>query len=457
MHREETKVEKAVAERRLFTNGQLRRLIIPLVIEQTLAVTVGMADVIMVSSVGEAAVSGVSLVDMINMLIINVFAALATGGAVVAAQLIGAQERDRACHSAKQLLVVVSVISLAVMGLSLAFRAPLLRLLFGEIAPDVMQNAMIYFLLSALSYPFLAVYNASAALFRAQGNSRVSMQVAIVFNLMNVGGNAVFIYGFGMGAAGAALSSLIARAAGAVIMTTLLRRPENLVTIGGKGSFRPDPGMIGRILNIGVPNGLENSMFQLGRILVVGIIAAFGTTQIAANAVANNFDSLGCLPGQALSLAIITVVGQCIGARDYEQARYYARKLMKIAYIIMIALNIVILATLPLTLRLYNLSPETMRLATILIFIHDGCAMLLWPASFTLPNVLRAANDVRFAMAVSIFSMWVFRCLFGYVLGSRFGLGAIGVWVAMVMDWIFRASVFVWRYWSGRWTRHKIE
>lgn len=450
-------MEQTVAGHRLFTNGGLRRLIIPLVIEQVLAVTVGMTDVIMVSSVGEAAVSGVSLVDMINMLIINIFAALATGGAVVSAQLIGAQERERACHSAKQLLVVIGVISLAIMGLSLAFRAPLLRLLFGEIAPDVMQNAMVYFLLSALSYPFLAGYNASAALFRAQGNSRISMQVAAVFNLMNIVGNAVFIYGVGMGAAGAALSSLIARAAGAVIMTILLRHPENLVTIGGTGGFRPDPVMIGRILNIGVPNGLENSMFQLGRVLVVGIIATFGTTQIAANAVANNFDSLGCLPGQALSLAIITVVGQCIGAQDYEQARYYARKLLKIAYVIMIVLNIIILTTLPLTLRLYNLSPETMRLATVLIFIHDGSAMLLWPAAFTLPNVLRAANDVRFAMAVSIFSMWVFRCVFGYILGSQLGYGAIGVWMAMVMDWIFRASVFVWRYRSGQWTRFKIE
>lgn len=449
-------MEQVAAPRRMFSGTDLRRLIVPLVIEQVLAVTVGMADVIMVSSVGEAAVSGVSLVDMVNVLIINVFAALATGGAVVSAQLIGAKERERACHSAKQLLLIVSVISAVVMALCLLFRTPLLRLLFGQIDPDVMRNARIYFLLSALSYPFLAVYNASAALFRAQGNSRISMQVSIVINVLNIGGNALFIYGMTMGAAGAALSSLISRALGAVIMTALLRRPGNLVSIGRGGSFRPDGAMIGRILNIGIPNGLENSMFQLGKILVVGIIAAFGTTQIAANAVANNFDALGCLPGQALSLAIITVVGQCVGAQDYEQARYYAKKLMKLAYLIMAALNIVILASLPLTLRAYNLSPDTMKLAMILIFIHDGSAILLWPAAFTLPNVLRAANDVRFAMAVSIFSMWVFRCVFGFILGSWLGWGAIGVWVAMIMDWIFRASLFVWRYLSGRWTWHKI-
>ncbi len=449
-------MEQVAAPRRMFSGTDLRRLIVPLVIEQVLAVTVGMADVIMVSSVGEAAVSGVSLVDMVNVLIINVFAALATGGAVVSAQLIGAKERERACHSAKQLLLIVSVISAVVMALCLLFRTPLLRLLFGQIDPDVMRNARVYFLLSALSYPFLAVYNASAALFRAQGNSRISMQVSIVINVLNIGGNALFIYGMAMGAAGAALSSLISRALGAVIMTALLRRPGNLVSIGRGGSFRPDGAMIGRILNIGIPNGLENSMFQLGKILVVGIIAAFGTTQIAANAVANNFDALGCLPGQALSLAIITVVGQCVGAQDYEQARYYAKKLMKLAYLIMAALNIVILASLPLTLRAYNLSPDTMKLAMILIFIHDGSAILLWPAAFTLPNVLRAANDVRFAMAVSIFSMWVFRCVFGFILGSWLGWGAIGVWVAMIMDWIFRASLFVWRYLSGRWTRHKI-
>lgn len=444
-------MDETIAKPRIFSNHDLRRLVIPLVIEQTLAVTVGIADVLMVSSVGEAAVSGVSLVDMINVLIINIFAALATGGAVVSAQFIGAKQPERACHSAKQLLLITSILSLVFMGVSLAFREPILRVLFGQLEEDFMRNALVYFLFSALSYPLLAVYNAGAALFRAQGNSKISMQVAIVVNLMNIGGNAILIYGFKLGTAGAALSSLFSRGVGAVVIIALLYSRKNLVSLGKEGSFLPDWGMIGRILNIGVPSGLENSMFHLGKILVVGVIAAFGTTQIAANAVANNFDALGCLPGQAMSLAIITVIGQCVGAQDFGQVRYYTRKLMKVAYGSMIVLNVLIIVTLPITLRAYQLSPETMRLAMILIIIHDGVAMLIWPLSFTLPNVLRAANDVRFAMVVSIFSMWVFRCGLGYVLGARFGYGAIGVWIAMLVDWIFRAAFFFWRYKSGRW------
>ena len=448
-------MEELGGKRLLFSNAELKRLIVPLVMEQILAVTVGMADVIMVSSVGEAAVSGVSLVDMVNQLLINVFAALATGGAVVSAQFLGARDRDRACQSAGQLLFVVTVISVAVMGLSLMFRAPLLRLLYGGVEPAVMENALVYFKLSALSYPFLALYNAGAALFRAQGNSRISMLVALVVNIINIGGNGLFIYGMGMGAAGAATSSLIARIVAAVVIFWLLRRPGQAISLPRGRRFRVDLGLVGRILNIGVPNGIENSMFQLGRVLVVSIIAAFGTVQTTANAVANNFDALGSLPGQAISLAIITVVGQCVGANDYAQAKYYAKKLLKIAYVIMIAFNAVILLTLPLTLKAYNLSPETMKLSIILICIHDGFAMLIWPLSFSLPNVLRASNDVRFAMTVSIFSMWVFRCVFGYVFGAYFGLGAIGVWIAMILDWAFRAALFSWRFASGRWMKYK--
>lgn len=448
-------MEDIIEKQKLFSNQDLKRLIIPLVFEQILAVTVGMADVIMVSAVGEAAVSGVSLVDMINQLIINVLAALATGGAVVSAQMLGAREPERACQSAKQLFFVVTLISCVIMALMLAFRAPLLRVLFGDIDAEVMQNALTYFLLSAVSYPFLAIYSSGAALFRAQGNSRVSMQVALIVNMINIGGNALFIFGMHMGAAGAATSSLIARVVAAGVIVLLLYRPENVVSLSRGGKFRIDGGIIGRILSIGIPNGIENSMFQLGRVLVVSIIAAFGTTQIAANAVANNLDALGSLPGQALSLAMITVIGQCVGANDYVQAKFYAKKLMKIAYSIMILFNALILATLPLTLRAYNLSEETMRLSVILIVIHNGCAMLIWPASFTLPNVLRAANDARYAMAVSIFSMWVFRCVFGYVLGAKYGMGAIGVWIAMIMDWVFRSALFIRRFQSGKWTRSR--
>lgn len=426
----------------------------PLIIEQVLSLTIGLADTIMVSSVGEAAVSGVSLVDMLNVLIFNIFAALSTGGAVVVAQLLGARERERACSAAKQLLTVVTVISLLITGLVLLFRAPLLHLLFGSIEDDVMRSSVRYLTISAISFPALALYNAGAALFRAQGNSRVSMMIAGLINLVNIGGNALLIFGFHLGVTGAAAASAFARLVAAAAILLLLRAPEHEVSLARGGSFRPDGGLIRRILQIGVPNGLENSLFQLGRVLVVSIIALFGTTQIAANAVANNLDAIGVLPGQAINLAMITVVGQCIGAGDAAQARRMVKKLMRLTYQVSGAVCIVTILLCPLILRIYNLSPETLALAQLLVTIHNGSAILLWPASFTLTNALRAANDVRYPMICAIASMMIVRLATGYVLAVQFGLGALGIWIAMVCDWLCRSICFVTRFHGDKWLKN---
>ena len=433
-----------------FSKQDLKKLIIPLVIEQMLVIMVGTADTIMVSAAGEAAVSGVSLVDMISVLLINIFAALATGGAVVASQLLGARDRGKACKSASQLLLITAAISIVIMIFSILFREQLLRLLFGGISDDVMENAMTYFWITALSFPFLALYNACAALFRSMGNSRVSMFTSFAINIINVAGNAILIYGFHMGVVGVAVPTLISRVIGAIILLILIAKPHNEIHVTLK-EFTPDLQMIRRILFIGIPSGFENSLFQMGRLLVVSIIAQFGTVQIAANAVASNLDSLGCIPGQAINLAMITVVGRCVGALDYDQAKYYAKKLLKIAYAATIIMNSAVLLSMPLILRIYNLSQETIQLAAILAIIHNGCAILLWPASFTLPNALRAANDVKFTMTVSIASMWIFRIIFSYILGIILGWGAIGVRISMIMDWICRLSFFIARFRSGKW------
>ena len=422
-------------------------------LEQVLSITVGLADTIMVSSVGEAAVSGVSLVDMLNVLIINIFSALATGGAVVVAQLLGARDRKRACDASRQLYLVVIAISLGMAVLVMLLRTPLLRLLFGSIEDDVMDSALTYLTVSVFSYPVLAVYNAGAALFRAQGNSRISMLIAGLINIINLIGNSVLIFVLDWGVAGAALSSVFSRGVAAVVITVLLLHPGHTVTLCTGTRFRPDFSLIRRILQIGVPNGLENSLFQLGRILVVSIIALFGTTQIAANAVANNLDAVAVIPGQAMSLAMITVIGQCIGAGDTAQARYMAKKLLKITYIINGACCLLTMAATPLVLRIYSLSPEALSLGMTLIFIHNGCAALIWPASFTLPNVLRAANDVRYPMICSVASMMLLRLASGYVLAVMFGLGAIGIWIAMVGDWLCRTICFALRFHGTRWLR----
>ena len=436
----------------LFSKKDLRKLIVPLVFEQALAITVGMADTMMVSSVGEAAVSGVSLVDMINLLIFSVLSALATGGAVVTSQNIGARKTEEACRSAKQLLYTVIAVSFVIAAAVILAKKPLLRLLFGSIENDVMENAIIYLLISAVSFPFLAVYNACAALFRSMGNAQITLKVSILINIINVVGNAVCIFGLHMGVAGVAVPSLISRAVGGIVLYILLKNPDNMVHFV-KEKFRIEWDVIKKILYIGIPSGIENGIFQLGRVLVVSIISGFGTVQIAANGVANNLDSMGCIVGQAVSLAMITVIGQCVGAQDEKQIRYYTKKLLLIAYTATAILNTIILLCLNPILSLYGLSAETTRLAYILVMIHDGCAIFMWPAGFVLPNMLRACNDVKFTMIVSIFSMFTFRIGFSYLIGVQMGMGAIGVWIAMVIDWVFRITLFVGRYLSGRWKK----
>ena len=450
----------------MFSKKDLQKLIIPLIIEQLLGISVGMFDTIMISSLGESAVSGVSLVDMLNVLMINIFAALATGGAVICAYELGKikklMEQDTsvkndfpgARSAAKQLLIVLLVASILVAGLALFFRVGLLRLCFGAIEDDVMANALTYFVISAISYPFIAIYNGLAALFRTMGNSKITMIASFFMNLLNICGNALFIYVFNWGVAGAAWSTTISRFLGMLLLFVIISNKNHEIYINLREKFRLDFHVMKKILGIGIPGSLENSVFQLGRILVISMIAGFGTAQVAANAVANNLDSLGCIPGQALGLAVVTVVGQCIGAGDYDSARQYEQKLLKFAYISMAVVNILILVSLPLSLKLDNLTKETLELAAILVILHDGFAMIFWPTAFVLPNALRAAQDVRFTMIVSIFSMIAFRIFFSWVIGVRFGMGIIGVWIAMIIDWVFRGGMFIWRIRSGRWLKH---
>lgn len=440
----------------MFSKKQLQKLIFPLIVEQVLAITVGMVDTMMISYAGESAISGVSLVDMINVLLINIFAAVATGGAVVVSQYLGHGNRKNACRAAEQLITVSVVISTGLMLVSLLFRGQILRLLFGAVEADVMENAMIYFLISAFSFPFLGVFNAGAATYRSMGNSRISMQVSAGMNVFNAIGNAILIFGFQMGTAGAALSTLAARVLGAVVMMILTMNRKNDVYVIFGNLFSWERDMVQRILHIAIPNGVENGLFQLGRVLVVSIISQFGTVQIAANAVANNLDSMGCIAGQAMNLAMITVVGQCMGAGEKDQAVWYTKKLWKFTYRITAIVNSIILLSLPFILNIYSLSPEARRFAFILVWIHDGCAILLWPTSFTMPNALRASGDVKFAMIVSVASMFIFRIGFSVILGIHLGLGAIGVWIAMVFDWLCRVSFYTWRFLSRKWLNFKV-
>jgi putative MATE family efflux protein len=433
----------------LFSQKDLLRLVGPLLIEQFLAVTVGMADTMMVSRCGEAAISGVSLVDMINNLIIVLFAALATGGAVVVSQYLGAKEQEKANASAGQLILLSAILGTVVAALCILFARPMISACYGSIDADVLDAGVLYLKITALSYPFLALYNAGAALFRSMGNSKISMQISFLMNVINIVGNAVCIFGLKMGVDGVAWPSVVSRVVAAFLILRRCYQKGNALTV--PKTTRLDARMTRRILGIGIPSAFENSLFEAGRILVVSMISTFGTVQIAANAVANNLDGMGVIPGKALSLAMITVVGRCVGAGDSEQAVYYTRKLSLWSYIAMGLSNGAILLFLHKLIGIYALSGETMVLSETLVRIHAGFAILLWTLSFVLPNALRAANDVKFTMLVSILSMAVWRLGFSYLLCVRMGWGAVGVWIAMVIDWMCRVTCFVIRFRSGVW------
>ncbi len=440
----------------MFTNKALRSLIIPLVIEQILVMLVGMVDTMMVSHAGEAAISGVALVDMIDYLIITIFSALAAGGAVVVSQYLGSKQTEEANISAGQLTLLSGLMSVLIMFVCLAFHRGILKLLFGKIEADVMQACVTYFVITAFSFPFLGIYNASAALFRSMGKTKVTMYVSALMNVINVAGNAIGIFVFKAGVAGVAVPTLISRAIAAVIMTFILFSKKHEVHLSFKTIFPLKKAAALRVLKIAVPNGLENGCFALGRVLVTGIVALFGTAQIAANGVANSIDQIAVIVVNAINLAMITVVGQCIGAEEIEQSKKYTKKLMKISYIATTVLGVGICFSLPLILRFYELSDEAYRYACILIVLHNILAILLHPTSFNLANSLRAAGDVRYTMVIGIGSMLIFRLGSGILFGVIMGLGVIGVWMAMGMDWLARSVAFTLRYKSGKWEKMNI-
>lgn len=439
----------------LFSRDALIRLIVPLIIEQLLLMTVGMADTVMVTTAGEATVSGVSLVDNINTLIIQIFSALSTGGAVVVAQYLGRQETHSAKTAAKQLLYAMTGISVVLMILALIFRQHILSLIFGQVEPAVMDSALVYFLLTAAAYPFMGIYNAGAALFRAMGNSKVSMINSFIINVINILVNAILIFGFGMGAAGAGIGTLVSRIAAAVIIMVMLRHPGLTVQVDNIFHFEFNGSMIRRILFIGIPTGMENGMFQAGKLMVLNLITTFGTSAVAANAIANSISGVINVPGSAMGLAIITVIGRCIGAGDTRQAVHYTKLLVGCSYLSMLIMGSALFFSADFLVTLFNLSPEAMAMASQVLKLCAIANMLFWPMAFTLPNSLRAAGDAVFTMVVSLTTMFVCRVALSYVFACSWGLGLglLGVWLAMFCDWIVRAVCFLWRYWRGSWKK----
>jgi putative MATE family efflux protein len=441
----------------MYTDKELIRLIIPLFGEQFLIVFVGITDTFMVAYAGEAAVSGVALVDTISYLVVVVFSALCTGGAVVASQYNGSGNKDRVALTSRLLLSSTFIIALLVMIITEFFGDGLLAAIFGDVEADVMKSASDYFRLIGYSFPPLAVYSAAAALFRSQGNSAVSLLASTVMNAINIAGNAYFIYVCKMGAAGSGLATLLARGASAAVLCVLLFKDGMLRYLTPHvATFEECRDILGKIFYIGIPSGLESGLFNFGKLLVQRLFASLGTIALAANAAAGSLSTIATLPGGALSIAMLPVVGKAIGAEKPQEARRLTKKLMRSAYILMFAANALVYLFLPQLTGLYSLSEETAGVVRELLLWHCLFATLFYPASFCTPAALRAAGDVGYTMTVSIVSMLVCRVVLSYIFVKVFSFGVLSIWMAIFIDWGVRALLFSLRMRGSAWYKHKL-
>ncbi len=440
----------------LFSNKSLKAMIVPLFLEQLLVMLVGMADTLVVSYAGEAAVSGVSLVNQFNTIFIYLFTALASGGAVVISQYIGRKANDDAGESASQLLSFSTIFSMLIAALVLIGNERMLRLMFGKVEDSVMRSCITYLRISAYSYPALAVYNSGAALFRSMGKTSVTMYLSVASNIINVIGNLIGVFVLHAGVAGVAYPSLLARAFSAAVITILCFQRKNEVFYCWKWVFRWNGDFMKQILKIAIPNGMENGVFQLVKVALSSIVALFGTYQIAANGVAQSIWSLAALAGVAMGPLFITVIGQCMGNGDIKAADDYFKKLTRITILLSSVWNLLIFLLTPLVMRFYALEPETKRLVILLVLIHNLFNAAAYPFSGALSNGLRAAGDVKFTMYVSVISTIAVRLLLSWFLGIVLQMGVIGIAIAMVCDWIIRAVIFFWRQKSGKWKTFRV-
>lgn len=444
-------MNEAAVGKRMFSDQDLYKLIVPLVIEQALAFFVGVADTMMVSYAGEAAMSGVSLVDMYTFLVSTLLAALGTGGAVVVSQYIGHRDQKQANESAGQLMLIAAVGSTLLMIFSLVLRVQIINLFYPNIEADVRAAAVRYIFITAFSYPFLGLYNASAALFRSMKKTTHTMIVSIIMNIINVVGNAIGIFILHAGVDGVAVPTLLSRMAACFLMTGMLFMKGQQIRVSFSSIFRVDKEHVRRVLHIAIPNSIENGLFALGRILVTSIVSLFGTHQIAASSAALSVGTIAIMVCSGNNLACVTVIGQCVGAGEYEQAKYYMKRILKISYLGNIAITIIMQIFLNQILGLYDLSGEAVRYAYILVTIHNVCACFIHPTSFNLANGLRATGDAAYTMKVGMVSMFIFRVGAAILFGIILNFQIIGVWMAMISDWTARSCAFIYRFKSGKW------
>lgn len=443
-------------EERLFSNRDLVKLLFPLMLEQLLTSLMGMVDTMMVSNVGSAAISAVSLVDSINVLVIQALAALAAGGAILCSQYIGNKKIKEANRSATQVVFVVTAVSVVLTIFCLLTRFPLLRLIFGRVEDLVMDGAQIYFFYTVLSFPFIALYNAGASVFRAQGNTRLPLIISVISNCVNIVGNYFLIWIMNMGVAGAAIATLVSRIFLAVTVMGLLRRKEQTIVVRDYFKIRPDRRLIRRILHIGIPSGIENSMFQFGKLAIQSTVSTLGTAAIAAQAMTNILENVNGIAAIGVGIGMMTVVGQCIGAGREEEAVYYIKKLSVIGEGVLLASCLIIFgATGPVTV-LGGMEMESAAMCRQMMLVITIVKPVVWIMAFIPAYGMRAAGDVKFSMIVSCLSMWFCRVILCIFLCRYVGMGPMGVWVAMFTDWTVRGTVFGIRFHSRKWLQYRV-
>lgn len=443
-------------QQHLFSNRDLRKLLVPIIVEQLLNSLMGTADTVMVSNVGPEAISAVSLVDSINVLIIQAFSALAAGGTILCSHYMGTKDRKGANHCAGQVTMVITCIAAVMTVLGLCFKTPLLRGIFGAVEPAVMEASQTYFFYTLLSFPFIALYDAGSSIFRAQENTRTPMVISILSNLMNIGGNALLIWGFHMGVAGAAIATLVSRIFCAAAVMWKLKNPKLLISVRDYRKLRPDFSVIRRVLALGIPSGIENGMFQFGKLAIQSTVSSMGTTAIAAQAMTNIMESVNGVGGIGVGIGLMTIVGECMGAGCKDEAAYYIKKLTVIGEAVIIASCLAVYAIARPVTVLGGMEAESARLCVQLVGLITIVKPLVWALSFIPAYGLRAAGDVKFSMITSCVTMWMFRVTLCVFLVRAFGLGPIAVWIGMFADWTIRGIVFTLRFLSGKWSRHKV-
>lgn len=440
----------------LFSNRDLRILLIPLVIEQILNALMGTVDTMMVSNVSSSAISAVSLVDSINVLVIQVFSALAAGGTIICSQYMGQKDIKNATKTAQQLVMIVTVISVIITAICVVGQVPILRLVFGQVEVSVMRDSEIYFLYTALSFPFIGIFNAGSSVFRAQENTRLPMVVSVISNVMNVMGNAILIFGFHMGVAGAAISTLVSRVFCAVVIMWYLRMPRQEIVVRDYLKIRPHGKRIKMLLAVGIPTGIENGMFQFGKLAIQSTVSTLGTAAIAAQAMTNILENMNGIAAMGIGIGLMTIVGECIGAGRRDEAIYYTKKLSWIAEVVVVISCILVYLLAEGITKVGGMEPESAKLCLFMMGWITVVKPLVWVLSFIPAYGMRAAGDVKFSMILSCISMWICRVSLCIFLCRVMGFGPIAVWIGMFTDWTVRGIVYMIRFHNRKWMDHQV-